>query len=94
MAKKKRKKLTAREKKWKQEFQMKCLNSLNAKRRELFNSTTLEGRRKFIGLIHEGRTIGAAAAECDMELEVALEVLRRNTKTIEHHYIVQAEDVV
>lgn len=76
----KKKKLTAAQKKIRREIQADLRRDTKARRDQWISETTLEQRKQFIGLLHEGKSIGKACEEAFISLNAGLEVFRRNLK--------------
>lgn len=96
---KRKKKLTAQERKWRDKFNAEWRKKINARKRELIEKTTLEQRQIFIEELRKGvfgpfsnwKEAKAAAGITDDA--VAWEVYMRNSRPTKDRYLVPPEKV-
>lgn len=94
MSKPKKKKLTQREKnfrdKWNAEWRLKQ----NTRKKELFESVTFEQRKRFIEALRDGETWSTAMKRSSIEdISVAYIVYQKNSKPLKLRALVSPEKV-
>lgn len=96
--KSKKKKPTIKELKAKEEtrqLKLEIRREIKQRRDETYHSISLEKRREFIRLMHEGKKLGNAAKDSGIDNDTAFEVFYRNykKKTIVYYELTKPEDV-
>lgn len=78
---------------WKKQWRAEYRAKIKKEQTERINATTREQRIEFVRALRQGQTVGAAAKLTGFDIDTALIVWRRSTKTIKITRLIELDEV-